>query len=183
MAIKYLEANCIKNIRVPTGVKYAHPVTSQYVIGANDEPNGHGTIQVKWDELNKALVGKEEDPAAKRLVGVLKMANLAVGDAICNFLMIESVLCDKDFTIENFANLYKDLPNQTLKVKVADRTAFKTTWDESRLIQPEKLQETIDARVHEVNTGRCFVRPSGTEDVLRVYVEAKTKEDCDYLAQ
>lgn len=99
MAVKYLEANCIKNIRVPTGVKNAHPVTLQYVIGANDEPNGHGTIQVKWDQLNDALSGKEHEPAAKKLVGLLRMSNLAVGDAICNLLMIESVLCDKDFSI------------------------------------------------------------------------------------
>ena len=45
---------------VPTGVKNAHPVVQQYVIGANDEPNGHGTICVKWDQLDQALAGKED---------------------------------------------------------------------------------------------------------------------------
>ena len=106
------------------------------------------------------------------------MTNLAVGDAICNFLMIESVLCDKDFSIQHFVDLYQDLSNQTLKVKVANRTAFKTTWDESRLTQPIELQEFIDKVSNQLNSARCFVRPSGTEDVLRVYVEAKSKEDC-----
>lgn len=105
-AVKFLESNDIQQKRVPTGVKNAHPITSQYVIGANDEPNGHGTIQVKWPELNAALAGKEDLPEAKRLVGLLKMTNLAVGDAICNLLMIESVLKDKDFSIENFMSLY-----------------------------------------------------------------------------
>lgn len=28
---------------------------------------------------------------------------------------------------------------------------------------------------------RCFVRPSGTEDVVRVYAEAATREDADAL--
>jgi len=30
--------------------------------------------------------------------------------------------------------------------------------------------------------GRCFVRPSGTEDVVRVYAEAETREAADQLA-
>lgn len=30
--------------------------------------------------------------------------------------------------------------------------------------------------------GRCFVRPSGTEDVVRVYAEASTQEAADTLA-
>ena len=105
-ANKFLKENDINQTMVPTGVKYAHPVTSKYVIGANDEPNGHGTIQVKWDELNDLLKGKEDLLAAKKLVGLLKMSNLAVGDAICNLLMIESVLSDKDFSVKMFYKLY-----------------------------------------------------------------------------
>ena len=31
--------------------------------------------------------------------------------------------------------------------------------------------------------GRSFVRPSGTEDVVRVYSEAATREDADALAE
>ena len=30
--------------------------------------------------------------------------------------------------------------------------------------------------------GRCFVRPSGTEDVVRVYAEAATQAEADELA-
>lgn len=70
-------------------------------------------------------------PEAKRLVGLLKMTNLAVGDAICNMLMIESVLKEKDYSIENFNSIYKDLPNKTSKAEVKDRSNFKTTWDET----------------------------------------------------
>ena len=40
----FLDANSIHHEMVPTGVKNAHPVTQKFVIGANDEPNGHGTI-------------------------------------------------------------------------------------------------------------------------------------------
>ena len=67
------------------------------------------------------------------------MTNLAVGDAICNLLMIESVLRDKDFSVKQFSKLYKDLPNKTTKAVVKDRNQFLTTWDESSLIQPAPL--------------------------------------------
>lgn len=30
---------------------------------------------------------------------------------------------------------------------------------------------------------RCFVRPSGTEDVVRIYAEAATREEADLLAR
>lgn len=111
------------------------------------------------------------------------MSNLAVGDAICNMLMIESVLKDKDFSIENFNSIYKDLPNKTLKIEVKDRSAFKTTWDETELIQPLSLQSSIDFICKTHKEARCFVRPSGTEDVLRVYVEAQTSESVDIIAK
>ena len=39
---------------------------------------------------------------------------------------------------------------------------------------PAGLQAAIDALVAAVPQGRSFVRPSGTEDVVRVYAEAAT---------
>jgi phosphoacetylglucosamine mutase len=33
-----------------------------------------------------------------------------------------------------------------------------------------------------VDAGRCFVRPSGTEDAVRVYAEAATQQLADQLA-
>ena len=62
MANKFLESMEINRVCVPTGVKYAHPVVQKYVIGANDEPNGHGTVYVNWDALNLILKDKLENP-------------------------------------------------------------------------------------------------------------------------
>ena len=33
----------------------------------------------------------------------------------------------------------------------------------------------------EIPMGRCFIRPSGTEDVVRVYAEATTAEGVEIL--
>ena len=44
------------------------------------------------------------------------------------------------------------------------------------------MQEFIDKACAKYEMGRSFVRPSGTEDVLRVHAEAKTQEMADSLA-
>lgn len=176
----------IKKTCVPTGVKNAHPVMVKQVIGANDEPNGHGTVYVNWPELMRILKPKLENPAHKptceKLIAFLKLSNIYVGDAIANMLMIEAILREKGMTIGRFLELYKDNPSQMFKIKVADRSMFKTVWDEQRLEQPLELQEFVDQVVKGIPGARSFVRPSGTEDVLRLYVEAKELADVDLIA-
>ena len=44
------------------------------------------------------------------------------------------------------------------------------------------LQEFIDKASEKIDGGRAFVRPSGTEDILRLYVEATEKADVKKLA-
>ena len=58
---------------VPTVVKNARPITSKYVVGANDEPNGHGTIQVECPSFIKPSMAKRTYLKEKLLVGILKM--------------------------------------------------------------------------------------------------------------
>ena len=74
---------------------------------------------------------------------------------------------------------YEDLPNRLLKVEVPDRELFETEDAERRLKWPEGLQQRIDEAVRKVDMGRSFVRPSGTEDCVRVYAEAKTAPDAE----
>ena len=57
-AIQYYEKEGIKGQVVRTGVKNAHPVIVQYPIGANDEPNGHGTVAYKEQKLESILKEK-----------------------------------------------------------------------------------------------------------------------------
>ena len=53
---------------------------------------------------------------------------------------------------------------------------------ETKVATPAGLQALVDAAVAPVPAGRSFVRPSGTEDVVRVYAEAHTQEAADALA-
>ena len=69
-----------------------------------------------------------------------------------------------------------------MQVGVADRSVVQTSDDETRCLSPLRLQEKIDDLVRLVSSGRAFARPSGTEDVVRVYAEAASQEQADWLA-
>ncbi|RVW37026.1 Phosphoacetylglucosamine mutase [Vitis vinifera] len=62
------------------------------------------------------------------------------------------------------------------QVKVVDRTAVVTENAETVVVKPPGLREAINAEI-----GRSFVRPSGTEDIIRVYAEASTQDAADSL--
>lgn len=79
--------------------------------------------------------------------------------------------------------LYTDLPSKQQKVSVPDKSAVSCSEDETIVTRPAALQEDLFAAMATVRNGRCFVRPSGTEDVVRIYAEASTQEEADKLTQ
>jgi phosphoacetylglucosamine mutase len=65
---------------------------------------------------------------------------------------------------------------------VSDRSKFVTINAETELSHPVGLQERINELVANYPMGRSFVRPSGTEDVVRVYAETSNQKDTNELA-
>lgn len=56
------------------------------------------------------------------------------------------------------------------------------TGARGQCLTPTGLQEKIDSIVANYEQARSFVRPSGTEDVVRVYAEAASRTAADELA-
>mmetsp|Transcript_28356 Transcript_28356/g.34602 ORF Transcript_28356/g.34602 Transcript_28356/m.34602 type:complete len:193 (-) Transcript_28356:1216-1794(-) len=123
-----------------------------------------------------------ESLAIKRILALSKLINQATGDAMADALAVEAILHIEKMSISDWSKIYTDLPSRQLKVKVKDRTAIKTIQDESKTTAPADLQPKIDEIVSDYENGRAFVRPSGTEDVVRIYAEATTQELADELA-
>lgn len=126
-----------------TGVKYAHPVVKNYDIGANDEPNGHGTVAYKSMQL-LAAIGENDSVEAQKLCAILEISNIVVGDSIANLFLMEAILYDMDMSIQQFATIYEENPSKLWKINVKDRLQFKTIDDESRLTSPIEVQNDID---------------------------------------
>lgn len=177
---------------VKTGVKYLHHKAVDYDVGDYFEANGHGTVLFKpalVARLSEFATSPPNDTsekqvvAAKRIVLLSQLLNQATGDAISDLLACEAVLALQGKTVQDWDKLYSELPSRQGKVKVADRTAIVTVADETRLTEPVALQEAIDKLVSKFTSGRAFVRPSGTEDVVRIYAEADTVKNADNLAK
>eukprot|EP00118_Oscarella_pearsei_P005109 m.22900 g.22900 ORF g.22900 m.22900 type:complete len:195 (+) comp28419_c0_seq8:1-585(+) len=126
---------------------------------------------------------QEKVKAARTVKNLFDLTNQTVGDALSNMLLVESVLRKKCWTFTQWAECYTDLPSKQVKVKVVDRSVIKTTWDEGRVTEPLALQIEIDKLLLKNVNSRAFVRPSGTEDIVRVYAEAETQEITDWLAR
>lgn len=56
---KFLKEKGIENKFCRNGVKNVHPIVANYDVGANDEPNGHGTVSADMDKINGLLEGNE----------------------------------------------------------------------------------------------------------------------------
>lgn len=172
-----------------TGVKHLHhEAIHNYDIGIYFEANGHGTV-IFSDEFHKTIDKKLKEPQDDKTAKALKtlylftnLINQTVGDAISDMLAVLAVLCILKWSPQKWDQEYTDLPNKLVKVIVPDRSVFKTSNAERQLVSPKGLQEKIDSTVQEFEHGRSFVRASGTEDAVRVYAEAATKEKADRLA-
>ncbi len=92
------------------------------------------------------------------------------GDGILTSLKLMEVLMEKK---QAFSNLHKDLviyPQVLKNVRVNDKPAAQN--DPAVLSAVRTVAEKLG------DTGRILVRESGTEPVIRVMVEAATKEEC-----
>ncbi len=122
--------------------------------------------------------------AAGRLLAASRLLNQATGDALSDILFVEAALSLLGWSVEDWDGIYADLPSRQLKLAVRDRSVVTNSEDETRCVSPPNLQPAIDAIAARFasSSGRVFVRPSGTENVLRVYAEAASEAAADALS-
>ncbi|KAJ4431489.1 hypothetical protein ANN_20087 [Periplaneta americana] len=174
---------------VPTGVKHLHHKALEYDIGVYFEANGHGTV-IFSDAATKRIgtaaadssLHADQKLAVERLKALMDVINQTVGDAISDMLIVETILHARGWSIQDWEATYVDLPNRQLKVVVKDRKVIQTTDAERQCVTPSGLQDKMNTLVKNFLNGRSFVRPSGTEDIVRVYAEADTQQNADRLA-
>ncbi|RHZ22041.1 hypothetical protein DYB37_008906 [Aphanomyces astaci] len=185
----YLKAKHIPIGLAKTGVKYCHHKAMEFDIGIYFEANGHGTVMVKdhvidrLQKLETAVDDPKKKAAVSQILAAYQLINQAVGDALSDLLFVEVLLLQQNWTIQHWNAIYNDLPSRQTKVKIADRALVKTTDDETACLAPEALKDAVDALVAAAGPrARAFVRPSGTEDAVRVYAEAQTEAAANDLA-
>lgn len=171
----------------PTGVKHLHHAATKFDCGVYFEANGHGTVTFSLAAHSAIASHSPESPAQatalENLRALVDLINETVGDALSDLLLVEVILAHKGWGPKEWNSTYTDLPNRLVRVEVKDRSVFKATDAERRLLEPTGVQEKIDSLVGKYKQGRSFARASGTEDAVRVYSEAGERAEADELAR
>jgi phosphoglucosamine mutase len=94
------------------------------------------------------------------------------GDGIAAALLAMSALGERDLAD---AIPFEKLPQALVNVRVAERDRLRGSDAVSSAVASEKAR--LEGR------GRVLLRPSGTEPVVRVMVEAETRAECEEVAQ
>ena len=109
--------------------------------------------------------------------------NNYTGDAIADMIICEYILRHYDWNVQKWYSIYDDRPNSLTKINVPDRDAIETVDSDQLCIRPVGLQNSINVLVEQHGPkARCFVRLSGTENVVRIYAEAGTQDQAESLS-
>ncbi|XP_026191598.1 uncharacterized protein LOC34622871 [Cyclospora cayetanensis] len=150
-----IELRCVK-----TGVKNLHREASQFPLSVYFEANGHGTVLSHPAELAAwgVKVGIYQTEAFQFLQHFVALFNPATGDALADLLGVEIARTRLSLSLSQWHLLYDEFPSITAKAAL---------WDLANSTGP---------------FCRVFVRPSGTEDVARIYAEAPHRREAQKLA-
>lgn len=102
---------------------------------------------------------------------IIFLNHTTTGDGMLSALQLLNVIKETGKPLSELASEMKVFPQVLKNVKVANKEEAMTN---------SRIQEEIEAVEKELgNEGRVLVRPSGTEPLIRVMVEAPTEEACE----
>ena len=154
----------IRTICTATGVKHLHEEAEKYDIGIYFEQNGHGNVVFREGiEYNYP-----------ELKTIKQFFHPCIGDGIMNVFAVLFILKELNMNANSWRKLYHKNHCRLLKLHVQDKHLFKPVANELELISPPSLQTFIFEQVQSRSKTRTFVRPSGTENVVRLYVESES---------
>lgn len=92
------------------------------------------------------------------------------GDGMLSALQLVNIMKQTDKKLSELASEMETFPQSLVNVKVSDK---------HRVLENERIKQVIEKAEQELGkNGRVLVRPSGTEPLVRVMVEAPTEEQC-----
>lgn len=93
------------------------------------------------------------------------------GDGLLTAVQLVNIMVEQEESLSSLAKGFKSYPQLLKNVEVKDKTKV---MEAEQVIAKIKEVETILG-----SNGRVLVRPSGTEPVVRVMIEAETEELCE----
>ena len=97
------------------------------------------------------------------------------GDGILTAIMLAEEMCDRKSTLANLCEGLTVYPQHLVNLRVKSKADVMA--DSEVLAAKENVNKLIDGN------GRALLRESGTEPVIRIMIEAETKELCEEYAE
>ncbi len=175
--LEYVKSLCFpRNVTVSfictaTGVKHLHKEAIKYDVGVYFEQNGHGNVlfrNILVDELHI----------------IPQLFHPVIGDGVMDLFATLYILQELNWNVQDWSNIYTEYPSKLGKCSILDKDIFKSSDNELELIEPQYIQEYITYLCMEsIDKCRAFVRASGTENVVRLYVESHDQDTTNLVHQ
>jgi phosphoglucosamine mutase len=105
---------------------------------------------------------------------IINSKHATTGDGILTSLMLAARVVETGRTLADLASIVTRLPQVLVNVKGVDKA--RAAEDEALAAAVRKAEESLG------DTGRVLLRPSGTEQLVRVMVEAATMDEAEVVA-
>ncbi|MBU0278695.1 MULTISPECIES: phosphoglucosamine mutase [unclassified Gemella] len=102
---------------------------------------------------------------------VILFEHATTGDGILTAVCLASIIKEKKTTLKNLADQVTIFPQKLVNIKVENKT--EVMQDKEILEECKKIEEELSS------SGRILLRASGTENIVRVMVEASSHELTD----
>ncbi|MBW8487448.1 phosphoglucosamine mutase [Actinomadura parmotrematis] len=106
---------------------------------------------------------------------VIMLDHATTGDGVLTGLHLLAAMARRGRPLDELAKVMTRLPQVLVNVKGVDKARAKTS--------PELAAAVAEAEAELGETGRVLIRPSGTEPMVRVMVEAARADDAQRLAE
>lgn len=130
------------------------------------EQRGIGFLRAKVGDryVHQQLIAHDAVLGGEASGHLLCLDRVSTGDGIVSALQVLEVLRRRGISLREALDGYSKVPQQTINVRLADG---------SRPVDAPEVQAALAvAQTAVTGRGRAFLRPSGTEPVVRVTVEA-----------
>ncbi|NRQ33204.1 phosphoglucosamine mutase [Nonomuraea sp. NN258] len=104
---------------------------------------------------------------------VIMLDHATTGDGLLTSLHLLSVVAKSGVTLRELAEVMTPMPQILINIKDVDK---------SKASVPELVAAVAEAEAELGDTGRVLIRPSGTEPMIRVMVEAASEEHAGLVA-
>jgi phosphoglucosamine mutase len=122
----------------------------------------------------EALRAKELSLGGEQSGHIIFAEHATTGDGLLTALNVMARMAAQNASLAELASIVQRLPQTLVNVRVDDRDAVATS---------PTVATAVSAAEDELgDAGRVLLRPSGTEQLVRVMVEAATQEQADAIA-